>query len=171
MRLTRTSLENAALHYLGRYAATRKSLEQVLKKKVRRAGKESPEAMDAALALIPPLVERYVESGLINDAVFAEARAASLHRKGKSSRLIAQNLSEKGVEKELVRETVKAWSSDEQELEAARELCRRKKLGVFRTKVDTDPKRKQKDIAHLARAGFRYALIVRALAGEVARAG
>jgi regulatory protein len=76
-------------------------------------------------------------------------------------------LSQKGVDRKVASE-VAAEGGRAAEVEAARELCRRKKLGPYRVKADADPERKRKDIAVLARAGFRYDVIKEALASTPA---
>ena len=161
--LTQKSLENVALHYLQRYAATRANLRRVLTNRIRRATKDKPELGPAALALVEPLLDRYTAAGLLNDKLYAEAKTASLRRRGASARGIANKLAQKGVDAKTIRVTV--VSDQASELEAARELCRRKKLGVHRTRADADPQRPRKDMAVLARAGFRYDVIVAALRG------
>ena len=161
MRLTEKALDNVALYYLQRYAATRASLKRVLLNRIRRAAKEQPEKAAALQACIDPLLERYERSGLLNDVAFAQMKTDSLRRRGGSARGIANKLAQKGVAKATIKATV--VSDRGSELEAARELCRRKKLGSHRTRVDTDPQRARKDMAVLARAGFRYDVIVAAL--------
>ena len=162
MKLTPQSLENAALYYLQRYAATRASLRRVLLNKIRKMKDADPARVEQIKALIEPLIERYVTAGLLNDTAFAEARTSTLRRRGGSARAIAMKLSQKGVDRKVATE-VAAVGGREAEVSAARELCRRKKLGAFRVKLDADPDRKRKDIAVLARAGFRYDVIKEAL--------
>jgi regulatory protein len=150
MKLTERSLENAALHYLQRYAATRSSLRRVLLNKIRRVPDARPEQALAVRALVDPLVERYVAAGLIDDAVFAANRASSLRRRCGSTRAIRQKLLLKGVDKQTIARVVPA--ERDEELAAARELCRRKKLGL-------DPARRQRDRTVLARAGYSFDVI------------
>ncbi|MCC6806074.1 MAG: RecX family transcriptional regulator [Deltaproteobacteria bacterium] len=152
MRLTKQSLENAALYYLERHATTRAQLRRVLLNKIRRVRDAAPEQVAATQALVDPLIARYAEAGLVNDAVFAESRASSLRRRGGSARAIAGKLAMKGVDRATITETVAIGGRDA-EVAAARELCRRKRLGADR----------KRDISILARAGFRYDVIVEAL--------
>src|SRR5215211_6107891 len=68
-------LEEWALSYLGRYASTAENLRQVLRRRVRRRlaaeGEEDREAAASAGPLIDALVNRYRDTGLVNDAAFA----------------------------------------------------------------------------------------------------
>ena len=78
-------LERWALGYLGRYASSAENLRRVL---TRRARRHAPEAAQQAGAQIDAIVARYQESGLLDDAAYAAARVASLHRRGDSLRAI-----------------------------------------------------------------------------------
>lgn len=139
------------MHYLERYAAPSGQLRRVLQRKVmvscRHHGDE-PALFDA---MLDDVVARCQSSGLVDDARFAEARANSLRRKGQSSRAVAAKLAAKGVTRELAAQH--SASDDEQELAAARIAARRKRLGPW-SRGDRIANR-QKDLAALARAGFR----------------
>ena len=155
-RLSEQSLLNAALHYLRRYSASRKGLTQVLERKVKRYQQRTDADVSSAAPLIAKVVERMVSAGYIDDVRFAEGLTASWLRQGKSTRLIRLKLIQKGVEPELAQSAVAA--SPETELEAARTLVRKRKLGV-------DPSRRQRDLACLMRAGFRFETAKCALSG------
>ncbi len=163
-KLSEQSLSNVALFYLRRYSATRKGLVQFLERKVKRQLREKGGELGEAKVLIDAVVTRMVRDGYVDDARMATAKAASLHRQGKSSRVIQLKLREKGIEPELAAKS--AVSTPEQELEAACTLVKKKRLGA-------DPERKRKDFAVLMRAGFSHELAKRALqsAAEVVAEG
>ncbi len=154
-RLSEQSLGNAALFYLRRYSASRKGLKQVLERKVKRFVREKGGDVAATAVMIEAVVERMVKAGYIDDARMAEAKADSLHRAGKSVRMVRLKLRQKGIEAEVIT-TVTSDTTPEKELEAALTLVKKKKLGV-------DPERRQKDLAVLMRAGFGYAIAKRSL--------
>ncbi|AMJ63520.1 hypothetical protein AXW83_07460 [Bosea sp. PAMC 26642] len=143
-------LQRAAMHYLERYAAPSAQLRRVLQRKVlvscRHHGAE-PSAFDA---MLDEVVAKCVSSGLVDDRRFAEARAATLRRKGQSARAVAARLSAKGVDRDLVAQH--STATEEQELAAARIAAKRKRLGPW-SRGDRAASR-QKDLAALARAGF-----------------
>ncbi len=149
-RITPDYLQRAAMHYLERYAAPAAQLRRVLQRKVvmscRYHGGE-PAAFDG---LLDEVVARCVSSGLVDDNRFAEARAASLRRRGQSSRAVAAKLGAKGVDRELIAEHSAA--TEEEELAAARKSAQRKRLGPWSRKDRL--LNRQKDLAALARAGF-----------------
>lgn len=157
-KLSEQSLGNAALHYLRRYSASRKGLARVLERKAKRHVKEKGGELEAVRPMIAAVVERMVRAGYVDDARLAESKSASLHRQGKSSRVIKLKLREKGIEPELAAKA--AQTTPEQELEAAQTLVRKKRLG-------RDPERRQKDLAVLMRAGFNYDVAKRALQATV----
>lgn len=159
-KLSEKSLGNVALHYLRKHSASRKGLVQLLERKIKREG-EVP--LNEARALIDQVVARMEQDGYLDDARMAEAKTASLHRQGKSSRVIERMLRGKGIDAALAKKS--ASTTPEVELESACLLVKRKRLGV-------DPARKQKDLAVLMRAGFRSDVARRALeTAEGARPG
>ncbi len=156
-KLSEESLSNMALFYLRKHSASRKGLVQLLERKVKLGLREKGGDPAAARVMVEAVVARMAQAGYLDDARFAESKTASLHRQGKSSRVIQLKLREKGVEPALAAKC--ALSTPEQEFEAACTLVKRKRLG-------RDPERKQKDFAVLMRAGFKYDLAKRALAAS-----
>ncbi len=172
---TPQSLANAALQYLGRYAASEASLRRVLENRLRRAAMQRPEfAADAERLVmlrstIEQLVETHKRTGVINDAAFAETKVNSLRRQGRSRRAIQQKLGAKGIGGSVVATALEQYAEgaapEEVELAAALALARRRKLGPFR-KEPSDPDRQRKDFAALARAGFSSDIARRVLKAE-----
>jgi regulatory protein len=160
---TEASLREAALVHLSRYAATRSGLLRVLDRKVARwaasdAGDSSVAA--AARAAARQVVARLAESGAVSDTAFAEARARTLHRAGKSSRAIGAHLAARGVSGQLA--TDSARQEPEQELAAAVIHARRRRLGPFRTAA-ASPELFRRELGSLARAGFGHSVAASAL--------
>ena len=163
--LTAQRLENAALHYLERFAASADSLRRVLLRRVERSAREHETDREEGAQWVAALIARYQASGLLNDAAFAEAKTASLHRRGGSTRAIRQKLSAKGVgEDDIARALAERLdvSSGDPDLEAALALCRRRRLGPHRPAGAREAAR-DKDLAALGRAGFDYETARRAV--------
>src|SRR5690606_32496428 len=100
---------------------------------------------------IAALVERYVASGYIDDALFARARADSLLRRGYGPRRIGQALAEAGIGEE---ERATARPSEAAERHAALALARKRRFGPFgHEPVGRDQREKQ--LAAMLRAGHR----------------
>lgn len=149
-RVTAAHLRRAALYYLGRYAVPAAQLQQVLLRKVERSCRHHEVDPQPFRAMVEEIVASCVASGLVDDRRFAEARAQSLRRKGRSGRAVAAALAGKGIERCLAAEM--AIVDDETELEAACAAAKRKRLGPWSRGDRTE--RRQRDIAALARAGF-----------------
>ena len=102
------------------------------------------------------LLDRFVEVGLINDEAFARMWIASRQPgKGLASRALAQELRRKGIDDEIVRETIAEIDPDD-EVEAARALVR-KKLRTLRNVDRTTATRRL--VGLLARKGYGLSLI------------
>ncbi|RDJ20419.1 RecX family transcriptional regulator [Bosea caraganae] len=138
------------MHYLERYSAPAAQLRRVLQRKVILSCRHHGDEPERFAAMLDDVVARCVSSGLVDDRRFAEARAASLRRRGGSARAIAAKLSAKGVERGLVEEA--SQNTADQELAAAQLAARRKRLGPW-SRGDRAADR-QKHLAALARAGF-----------------
>jgi len=161
--LTAAALDNAALHYLGRFATSSANLRRILMRKVTRRA-ASPEDAAAGAQLVEELIARYARSGLLDDRAYAAQAAASLARRGSSRFSIGGKLAQKGVAATLIKESIAALDeSGSSEIAAACALVRRRRLGPYR-KTASSPELKRKELATLARAGFALDVARRVLA-------
>jgi regulatory protein len=153
-RMTETSLANAALFYLSRYASSSGNLRRVLMRKVARSAAHYGDDPAPLKPIVEALVVQHCGTGAVNDALYAESQTRSLRRRGGSTRAIVQKLNAKGVPAEIVAETASALIEDGGDLDAALRLARRRRLGPFRgaERLET----RQRDMAVLGRAGFGY---------------
>jgi regulatory protein len=164
-----TALHEAALAYLARYAATSASLIRVLDRKVdrwaRAARQEDERDIGAARQAVRAVVARLVQAGVVNDEAFAESRARSLMRAGRSRRAVAAHLAARGVDAETA---ARMLSDDPQtELAAALSFARRRRIGPFRrAEAEPDPEQRRRELGVLARAGFAQDVASRALGME-----
>ncbi len=108
-------LYDAALAYLARYAATELSLRRVLERRVERwarlaGGSGDPESIAESAAVareaVRAVVARLAAAGAVNDTTYAESRALSLRRAGRSRRAVTAHLAAKGVSSEIARAAV-----------------------------------------------------------------
>ena len=60
-------LENAALHYLERFATSAENLRRVLMRKVDRSARAHGTDPDEGAAAVEALIERFVRAGLLDD--------------------------------------------------------------------------------------------------------
>jgi len=142
------ALERIALHYVGRYATTRAKLAAYLHRKLRErgwAGEEAPQ--------VDSLVARFAERGYVNDAMFAQARADNLLRRGYGARRIRASLQAAGIDRETIGAACRNDSDAAQA--AALAFARRRKLGPFSQKPQ-DLAEKRRALAAMLRAGHTY---------------
>lgn len=159
-------LENAALHYLKRYAATVSQLKRVLVRKVDRSLRFHGGDRAEALGWVEALTDKLIRGGLINDQAYAELKAQSLRASGRSARVIAQKLRLKGVAADVVQQKLAEATAEVSEDTAARIWARKKRLGPFRRDTQTRQENRQRDLAALARAGFSFSTAKRVIDGD-----
>jgi regulatory protein len=160
-------LRAAALAHLARFAATEASLTRVLHRKLDRwlassgHDKESAQAEIAgARKAVADIVRQLVASGAVNDAQFADSRARSLIRAGRSRRAVGAHLAARGVAAELAAAALPA--DENHELAAALIHARKRRLGPWRKQPAT-PEILRRELGSLARAGFPGAIASAAL--------
>jgi regulatory protein len=160
-------LYEAALNHLARYAATEAGLRRVLTRRIDRWARLQTDAdaaepvIAAARGAIDAVIVRLVKADAISDTAFAENRAKSLTRTGRSNRAIQATLIAKGIPPDLARSA--AVSDMETELAAALVLVRKRRIGPYRAMEDVDAAVRMKEMGLLARAGFSRDIAERAL--------
>lgn len=158
-------LFRAAAHYLERYSSSTENLRRVLERKVMRRCFARAEDPAPHRALVDETVARFVELKLVDDAAFAEAKRASLRRRGASTRQMAAKLGEKGVRRDLVASVLAA--DEVTDAEAAKAYAKRRRLGPHRLRERAERRDRDRDVAALMRAGFSFKDAAAAIDGEV----
>ena len=174
-------LERVALRYLERFSASAASLGRVLARRVERSARDHGTDPAEGARWIQALIERYLRSGLLDDAVYAEAKAGSLRRRGASARAIRGTLAAKGVDAETAAAALARadqdggapdtdpdtgyGAPDGAEEDAARAFAKRRRLGPFRPAARRAEQR-NRDLAALGRAGFSYEIARRVIDAE-----
>lgn len=160
-------LERAALHYLGRFATTEANLRKVLERKIRRRNEDNAAPSDEQRGWVDAVVAKCVRYGYVDDANYARSRVEALIRKGKPTRMIAQDLRYKGVPAEIADAAlndVRDEGDQDADRQAAAAYVRRRRFGAFR-RPDRDVEGKlDKEKAAMMRAGFSYGLVAEMLA-------
>jgi regulatory protein len=154
--LDRATIEERALAYLNRFDASAARLRRVLEQFVRRRAKELDVDATPFIAMVQETIARYERSGLLDDRRFSESIARSLVERGASRQAIKAKLHGRGVPAsvidEVIGELARAGGS---ELDAAKALVRKRKLGAMRP-VEDRKAHFRKDLGILARAGFGF---------------
>jgi len=152
-QIDQTLIHEMAKRYLERYEANAHRVENFLAQKIARglrAGWYAEVDPDALSAMIATTVSTAQRIGLIDDKGYAERRAASLSRRGKSASRIALDLRSRGVDADLTQSAIA--ETETTDAERARHLARRKRIGPWRMAARAE--NRDKDIARLCRAGF-----------------
>jgi len=160
--LDEEGLERLALFYAGRYATTRAKLRSYLERKLAERGWSGNMA-----APVDAIIRKFEELGYVDDKAFAEARAASLGRRGLGERRVAETLRAAGISAEdgadardLARD--RAW-------DVALRYAERKRIGPFAPEP-LGREARQKAFAAMLRAGHRMDItkaILEARPGDV----
>jgi len=168
-RITQQYLERAALYHLERYASSSENLRRVLTRKVWKAARlaedENTVDEEQAAAWIEAVIEKLQRAGALNDRAYAEGRVVSLRRQGESTRGIAMKLGAKGVPRETVEAALELDEPENDDVAAAVAYARRRRLGPWR-KPDEREDRHDRDMAALARKGYRLDLCRRVIEAE-----
>lgn len=165
-KITADYLHNAGLYYLQRFAASTGRFQRVMTRKIDRSCHyHSDQDREACLAMLDKLVVRFVESGLLNDDIYARGLALSLRRRGYSTRMISSKMGERGVGSDAIAQALAELNEGEQnhdpDLEAGLRLARRRRIGPY---GPAGAEIENKHIAAFARAGFSYEMTQKILA-------
>ena len=139
-----------AIYYLSKYSSSKKNLEFILKKKIRRLSDEK-QIRFHLYNEIQIIIEKLEKLNLINDQVFVESKIQSLQYQAKSKNYIKQYLLQKGIDKHLIEEQISLFYENNKNLEKENALKFAKKRNLINNNQDY-----QKKLSKMARAGFSY---------------
>ena len=139
-----------AIYYLSKYSSSKKNLEFILKKKIRRLSDEKKIRFQLYNE-IQIIIDKLENLNLINDQVFVESKIQSLQYQAKSKNYIKQYLLQKGIDKRLIEEQISLFYENNKDLEKENAL----KFAKKRNLLDNDQDY-QKKLSKMARAGFSY---------------
>ena len=139
-----------AIYYLSKYSSSKKNLEFILKKKIRRLSDEKKIRFHLYNE-IQIIIEKLEKLNLINDQVFVESKIQSLQYQAKSKNYIKQYLLQKGIDKQLIEEQISLFYENNKNLEKENALKFAKKRNLLNSDQDYEKK-----LSKMARAGFSY---------------
>ncbi|WP_431323668.1 recombination regulator RecX [Rhizobium sp. YTU87027] len=140
---------NSTIYRLERQMLTERQLSDAIVRKAKQKFEDITEGQLKAVA--DQAVAFAYDHGGLNDTTYAEVSTRSGVRNGRSKRRIAQKLSQKGVDREVI-----ATALDEaDDLLAAVFFARKRAFGPFR-RGDGDRERVTKEMAAFARSGFSF---------------
>ena len=139
-----------AIYYLSKYSSSKKNLEYILKKKIRRISDEKKIRFQLYKE-IKIIIDKLEQLKLINDTIYAESKINSLLNQVKSKNYIKQYLILKGISNEIADEQISLFYEKNQNLEKENALKFAKKRNLL-----IDNKDYEKKLSKMARAGFSY---------------
>ena len=139
-----------AIYYLSKYSSSKKNLQYILKKKIRRISDEKKIRFQLYKE-IKNIIYKLEQLKLINDTIYAESKIHTLLNQVKSKNYIKQYLIRKGVRSEVADEQISLFYEKNQNLEKENALKFAKKRNLINDKKDYEKK-----LAKMARAGFSY---------------
>lgn len=168
----RDRVQNWALFYVQRYAASRKTVATYLNRKIKQGLPDQPEELLAQLqaSAVPEILDKMESWGYLNDAAYARTLYRRLLREGRSQGFARQKLAEKGVAADImaeVMETVAQEAPVDLKLAGAVRLMQRRRFGCFGGRHADAP---QKVFGAFARAGYDYTVAKQALAMDLEEA-
>lgn len=150
-------LQDLALGYAARYATTAAKLRRYLTRKLQERGWQGESAPD-----IDALIARLTALAYVDDRAWAQSRARDLTARGLGARRIAGALASAGVDKDD-----RPQADPETRLTTAIAFARRRRLGPFARDAApdavTDPRRRTRELAAMARAGHDFDVARRVL--------
>lgn len=153
------ALQAIALRYVARFPCSTHKLRVHLGKKLEATIATEVVGAQVARRWIDGVVASLTRMRALDDVGFAQARAVTLHCRGRATRIIEQDLRRAGLPVAAIEGACRALVelAPEPDLTAAIALARKKRLGPFaRGPLDDGARRRQ--LALLARAGFSFAV-------------
>ena len=158
-----TNLKDLAYSYIEKYSPSKQQLKIYLLKKYLTKFRGSQTKKDVS-KIIDEIVESLESKKFLNDALYSDSKARVLLRRGYSINKINQSLANKGIERNLIKESIEKIKDDkiEPDFNSALKLCKRRRIGPIRPDANREIYYK-KDMGILARAGFSFDLSKRVL--------
>ena len=139
-----------SIYYLSKYSSSKKNLEYILKKKIRKLTEEKKIRFQLYQE-ITNIIEKLEKLNFINDKIFVEAKINLLQNQAKSKNYIKQYLLRKGISNNLAEEQISLFYKNNQnkEIENAFQFAKKKRL------LNDNPDYEKK-LSKMVRAGFSY---------------
>ena len=148
----KSKLMRYAIDYLSKFSSSKKNLERILKGKIIRLKiekKDKPELYSS----IPEIILKLESNKFINDENYTSSKIRVIARQGKSKAFIKNYLIQKGIEKNIISESLNEYEdiNPNWEMDSANIFVRKKK-------IMKSAENYQKNLNKMARAGFNYSI-------------
>ncbi len=139
-----------AIYYLSKYSSSKKNLEYILKKKIRRLTDEKKIRYQLYIE-IKNIIDKLENINLINDTIYTESKINSLLNQAKSKNYIKQYLINKGINKKVADDQISLFYKKNENIEKENAIKFAKKKKLLNDNLDYEKK-----LSKMARAGFSY---------------
>ena len=156
LQATVEEMRNFAFAYVDKYAPSKQQLKTYLLKKYLKFSVTKIKKQDVT-DLIDIVLLDLEKNKFVNDKFYSDSKAKSMIQRGSSINKIRNYLIGKGINDELIKETVNKIQDEnsDQDFFSAIKICKKKRIGPARTE-DNRPLFYKKDISLLARNGFDF---------------
>ena len=157
--VTAARLREQALRYLDRFSATTHKMKRHLLTKNREAISFHDQDIETISLQIDELITKLEKAGILNDQLYAESKARSMARQGKSFRQIEGKLYTLGITDNQKDQAIEELTNTEGHSDrvGAAKFIRRRRFGPYKTTPDRS-ERRDKELLSLVRNGFDYGL-------------
>ena len=139
-----------SIYYLSKYSSSKKNLEFVLKKKIRRLSDDKKIRYELYNE-ITTILKKLESLNLLNDKLFTESKIRFLLNQAKSQNYIKLYLVRKGVDIKLIDKEISQIYNSDKNIEKNNALKFAKKKNLLKNNLDFE-----KSLSKMARAGFSY---------------
>ena len=139
-----------SVYYLSKYSSSKKNLEFVLKKKIRRLSEDKKIRYELYNEIIT-ILKKLESLNLLNDRLFTESKIRFLLNQAKSQNYIKLYLVRKGVDIKLIDKEISQIYNSDKNIEKNNALKFAKKKNLLKNNLDFE-----KSLSKMARAGFSY---------------
>ncbi|WP_169569142.1 regulatory protein RecX [Sneathiella limimaris] len=157
--VTSALIREQALSYLDRFGTTTHKLKRHLLTKNRRAISYHDQDPEMVETLIEEEVNKLEQAGVLDDQLYADSKARSMARQGKSIRQINGKLFSLGLSDDQKNHAVQELEEKEgySDRIGAAKYIRKKRFGPYRRHKNKEDQR-NKELMSLMRNGFNYQL-------------
>ena len=150
---SREILLKYSIYYLSRFSSSKKNLNFILKKKIRRMTEDKRERFELYKE-IDVIIEKLEEKKFINDENYGFTKIQYLLSQGKSKNFIIQYLNQKGLQKETINKQIEIVYNVDLNIEKESAIKYIKKKNLLNKDISYEKK-----LAKMARAGFSYEIV------------
>jgi len=153
------ALQALALRYVARFPCSSHKLRTHLGKKLEPSIAQELVTLAVSRRWVDGVIASLTRMRALDDLGFAQARAVTLHRRGRAARLIERDLRRAGLPEPAIEHARRSLAelSAEPDLSAAIALARKKRIGPF-ARAPLDEAMRRRQLALLARAGFSFTI-------------